>query len=192
MNQTTPQILTSSRLSWFRGWVCNGLGWISSFCLLVGLSACRHSELPVGMPSLNSRYTDHQPALSGSGQYVAFVTNRAGSHDLVLYDLRRQQFVELPRLNHWDAIAENPSISNNARYIVYLASDRARPDVELYDRITQQIQILTSGYRGWVRNPSISPEGRYIAFESSSHGQWDIEVIDRGSNIELDLLDERR
>lgn len=157
-----------------------------------GVMSCDRPTQSLGPVPLNSRFTDEQPSISGSGQYVAFVSNRDGMRNLVLYDITRQQFVELPRLNRQDAIAESPSISNNARYIVYIASDTGRPEVELYDRITRQARVMTAGYRGWVRNPSISPDGRYIAFESANHGQWDIQVIDRGPNIELDLLERKR
>lgn len=156
------------------------------------LVACDQGNVPAGPAELDSRYTDEQPALSGDGRFLAFVSNRNGTRGILLYDLRRQQFVNLPRLNRRDAIAETPSLSYTGRYIVYIASDRARPEVELYDRATQQIQVITTGYRGWVRNPSISPDGRYIAFETGIRGQWDIEMLDRGPNIELDIPDNQR
>jgi Tol biopolymer transport system component len=156
---------------------------------LVSLPACSPNELSPDSLQLDSRYNDEQPALSGDGRFVAFVSNREGARAILLYDRRQQQFVNLPRLNRRDAIAESPSLSYSGRYIAYIASDRARPELELYDRATQQTQVLTSSYRGWVRNPSISPDGRYIAFETGLRGQWDIEVLDRGANIELDLPD---
>jgi Tol biopolymer transport system component len=109
-----------------------------------------------------------------------------------MYDLQQRQFVNLPRLNRRDAIAESPSLSYSGRYIVYMASDSARPEIELYDRALQQPQVLTGGFRGWFRNPSISPDGRYVVFESGMRGQWDIEVLDRGPGVELDLPDFQR
>lgn len=154
--------------------------------LVTVLLGCNQTNRAIGPVALNSRYTDEQPALSGNGRFVAFVSNRDNRRKLLLYDLQQQQFVDLPGLNKPSAIAETPSISRNARYIVYIASDRGRPELFLYDRATRSSQILTQSYLGWVRNPSISPDGRYIAFESSSRGGWDIEVIDRGLNIELD------
>ncbi|MBD2086445.1 TolB family protein [Coleofasciculus sp. FACHB-542] len=166
-------------------WVKWGI-WFSMAGLVVACTPVNRSTGPV---ALNSRYTDEQPALSGNGRLLAFVSNRNGSRQIWLYDLQQRQFVDVPRLNRQDAIAENPSLSQNGRYIVYIASDQGRPEVELYDRSTKSSQILTMGYRGWVRNPSISPDGRYIAFESSSRGQWDVEVLDRGPNIELDIPD---
>lgn len=158
--------------------------------LLLALFACRSPPESTGPLPLNSLYTDEQPALSGSGRYLALVSNRDQRRRLLLYDLEEETFVPLPRLNRPDAIAESPSLSNNARYIVYVA-DNGRPEIELYDRVTHQAQVMTAGFRGWVRHPAISPDGRYIAFESSIRGQWDIQILDRGSRIELDLLDSR-
>ncbi|MBE9102343.1 TolB family protein [Vacuolonema iberomarrocanum] len=157
--------------------------------LMVSLTACDPSSSSLTASPLNSAYTDEQPAISGSGRYVSFVSNREGRRQLLLYDLQEQALVNLPRLNRRSTIAESPSISNNARYIVYVTSDRGRPEIELYDRITQVPRVLTTGFRGWVRNPTISPDGRYVAFESDQRGQWDIQIFDRGANVELDLLE---
>ena len=171
-----------------RSWLhcCVSLG-------VLGLvTACAQTELSTGPTSLNSRYNDEQPALSGDGRYVAFVSNRDGTRAIWMYDLQQRQFVNLPRLNRRDAIAESPSLSYSGRYIVYMASDSARPEIELYDRALQQPQVLTGGFRGWFRNPSISPDGRYVVFESGMRGQWDIEVLDRGPGVELDLPDFQR
>lgn len=155
-------------------------------CLVV---ACSPSDRLDGPSALNSRYTDEQPALSGNGRFLAFVSNRNGSRSILLYDLKQQQVIRLPRLNRRETIAENPSLSYTGRYIAFIISDQGKPEVALYDRATQQSQVLTQWYPGWVRHPSISPDGRYIVFESGSRGQWDIEVLDRGSNIELDIPD---
>lgn len=157
--------------------------------LMVTLVACNPAPAAQTQNSiaLESHYTDEQPALSGNGQFLVFVSNRDGDRKLIVYDLQKQQVVDLPRLNQPDTIAEHPSLSLTGRYITYITSDRGRPVVALYDRATQRSQILTSHYRGWVRNPNISPDGRYIVFETSRRGQWDIEVLDRGANVELDI-----
>lgn len=157
---------------------------------LMGLVvSCSSSNLPGQPVTLNSRYTDEQPALSGNGRFIAFVSDRNGSRQLMMFDLQQRRFVDLPRLNRPNAIAENPSLSYTGRYIAYIATDMGTPAIELYDRVMSRPQILTMGYRGWIKNPHISPDGRYIVFETSRRGQWDVEVFDRGSNIELDIPD---
>jgi Tol biopolymer transport system component len=176
-----PQV---ARKFGFGGW----LQWFIGLSLIGLLTACSQPTIPVvGSVDLDSRYNDEQPALSGDGRFLAFVSNRSGTRSILMYDLKQKQFVNLPRLNRQDAIAESPSLSYTGRYIAYVASDSARPEIEIYDRATQQPQVLTPGYRGWFRNPSISPDGRYVVFETGTRGQWDIEVLDRGSNIELDI-----
>jgi Tol biopolymer transport system component len=149
--------------------------------------ACGDSEIPIGSTALNSRYTEEQPALSGDGRFLAFVSHRNGAHQLLLYDLQKQGLIPTPRLNRRGSVIESPSLSYTARYIVYIISDQGRPVVGLYDRATQNSQVITPIYRGWVRNPSISPDGRYVVFETSIRGQWDVELLDRGPTIELDL-----
>lgn len=166
---------------------CWGFYQVVTLGLIGLLNSCSFvSQAPVS-PRLNSRYNDEQPSLSGDGRWLAFVSNRNGNRQILVYDLREQRLVDFPGLSLDNAIAESPSLSRTGRYLVYLSSLQGRPDVALYDRATKRTEILTLTYRGWVRNPQISPDGRYIVFETSRRGQWDIEVLDRGPTIELDI-----
>lgn len=164
---------------------------ISVVCLVLTLLVASCTTTPISFSmvdgAINSGATDEQPALSGNGRFLAFVSNRDGQHQLLFYDLRRRNYTTLVELRRSLAIIESPSLSYTARYIVYSANDSGRSEIYLYDRLTGQLEMLTRGYRSWVRHPSISPDGRYITFESPRRGQWDIEVIDRGPNIELDI-----
>ena len=153
------------------------------------LSSCGFVNHSQALGKLNSRYNDGQPALSGDGRWLALVSNRNGTSQILLYDLREQQLIDIPGLNQNNIVPDSPSLSLTGRYLVYVSSIRGRPDIALYDRATRQVELLTQGYRGWVRNPQISPEGRYIVFETAKRGQWDIEVFDRGPLIELDISD---
>lgn len=170
--------------AWLERWLCLGL----SLSIIILVIACSPDRTAMAA-SLNSRYSDEQPAISGNGRYLAFVSNRSGNHQLFLYDLQQQTSIPVPRLNRPGAIAESPSLSYTARYIVCIISNNEIPELVLYDRITQNTQVLSRRYQGWIRHPNISPDGRYIVFESSIRGQWDIEVFDRGSRVELDLPD---
>ncbi|MBE9114955.1 TolB family protein [Lusitaniella coriacea LEGE 07157] len=163
--------------------------WGMALSAMVALAGCDSSPTPTNSLGLNSRYNDEQPALSGDGRWLAFVSNRNGSNQIAVYDLRQRRFVDLPGLNQSSAIAQNPSLSLTGRYITYIINDRGRPEISLYDRETQQSEILSQRYSSWVRNPKISPDGRYVVFETARRGQWDVEVLDRGPNIELDVPD---
>jgi Tol biopolymer transport system component len=163
------------------------ISWSLIFSLVTLVGSCGSNDIPIGPSSLNSRYTEEQPALSGNGRFLAFISNRNGNQQLLIYDLQERRFIRTPGLNRAETIAESPSLSYTGRYIAYITSDQGKPVVALFDRATQQPQILTPIYRGWVRNPHISPDGRYVVFETASRGQWDIEVLDRGPNIELDI-----
>ncbi|MEA5580080.1 hypothetical protein VB620_01850 [Nodularia harveyana UHCC-0300] len=170
-----------------RFWLQKPIYWSLVFSFSSLLLSCSANNIPIGSTSLNSRYTEEQPALSGNGRFLAFISNRNGSHQLLVYDLQEQRLVNTPGLNRPQTITESPSLSYTGRYIAYLTSDQGRPVVAMYDRATQKSQIVTPTYRGWVRNPGISLDGRYIVFESARRGQWDVEVLDRGPNIELDI-----
>lgn len=157
--------------------------------LVTLVSGCSAGGIQTGEISLNSRYNDEQPALSGDGNWLAFVSNRNGTNQIILYNIQEKRFQDLPGLNRNQILVENPRLSVTARYIVYITNSQGRPDVALYDRLTGNSQLLTLGYRSWVRNPAISQDGRYIVFETARRGQWDVEVLDRGPGVELDIPD---
>lgn len=163
-----------------------------SIGLLSVLSACGSPQLPEGTAGINSRYNDQEPSLSGDGRYLAWVSNRNGRHQVLLYDLSGEQYVPLPGLNPKNVLTESPSLSRTGRYLVYLVSRQGRPEIALYDRIVEETEILTASYRHWVRNPDIDLDGRYIVFETARRGQWDVEVLDRGPEVELDIPDGTR
>jgi Tol biopolymer transport system component len=165
--------------------LCHCRRWAIILIAIGFLSACGTGDLPPSPLALNSYYTEEQPALSGNGRFLAYLSNRDGQRQILMYDLEERRFVALPGLNLRGTIAQSPSLSYTGRYLVYLAGNRDLPAIELYDRLTQQTQIL-SGYQGWVGHPSLSEDGRYIAFETGQHSQLDIKILDRGSNIEFD------
>ncbi|MEA5618890.1 hypothetical protein VB711_13730 [Cronbergia sp. UHCC 0137] len=168
-------------------WLQTSIRWSLVFGLTGLLISCGAGDVILGSNALNTRYTEEQPALSGNGRLLAFVSNRNGNQQLLLYDLENQSFIATPGLNRRDTVAESPSLSYTGRYVCYMTSDQGRMVVGLYDRANQKSQIITPTYRGWLKSPSISPDGRYVVFESAGRGRWDIEVLDRGPTVELDI-----
>ncbi|NES99323.1 MAG: TolB family protein [Sphaerospermopsis sp. SIO1G2] len=170
-------------------WLQKPVRWSLVFSFASLLISCNSADIPIGVSSLNSRYTEEQPALSGNGRFLAFVSNRNGNQQLLLYDLETESFIPTPGLNRRETIAESPSLSYTGRYICYLTSDQGRQVIALYDRALQKSQVITPAYPSWIRNPDISADGRYVVFESARRGRWDIEVLDRGPTVELDIPD---
>ena len=156
-------------------WQRRLFGSVSIFTLTL-ITACSSMDSPQTSLSLNSRYLEEQPAISGDGRTLAFISNRNGNSQIYVYNLRQRRFMNLPGLNRSGEISQSPSLSRTGRYIVYICSIEGRPDIVLYDRAIERSQIITERYRSWVRNPRISPNGRYIVFETARRGQWDIEL----------------
>lgn len=163
--------------------------WTALLLGVLALTGCDRGPQPIQTVTLNSRFTEDQPAISGDGQVVALITNRNGASELALYDLERKRFLDVSRVNAGDNLIQSPSLSRTGRYVVYVVNDRGRPAIALYDQAIDQVDYITRQYRSWVRNPQISPDGRYITFETARRGQWDVEIFDRGPDIEPDLVD---
>ncbi len=142
----------------------------------------------VGGGGINSQAPDQFPAYSADGQYLAFASDRNGSRDVFLYDLRNRRIIPLAEINRPNSSQDQPSISATARYLTYVTDERGKPDIWVYDRQRRAVENLTLYLPGSVRNPTISADGRQIAFESSRLGQWHIELVDRGTDTELDHL----
>jgi Tol biopolymer transport system component len=158
-----------------------------SLFLALLVTGCSFSNSNVSPGTVNGRWSDEEPSLSGDGRWLAFVSNRSGNQRIWLYDLQERHYEELAGLYAGQEIVDSPSLSRTGRYLVYRVTIEGRPVIALHDRLTRRSELVTQNYRGAVRNPSISPDGRYIVFEAARKGQWDIETLDRGSNIELDI-----
>jgi Tol biopolymer transport system component len=172
---------SSFALRWFLSWQ----QLILVFSLVIVVGAWDQALAIESFAPLNSGYAEQQPALSGDGRYLAFVSDRLGGQQIFVYDLQQQQFLNL-QLNQPHAVMDSPSLSATGRYIVYAVSFQGKSEIYLYDRATRRSQVLIQRYLGEVRHPHISAEGRYVVFEGSQAGRWDIEVFDRGAAIELD------
>lgn len=114
-----------------------------------------------------------------NGEYLVFVSDRNGSHDIYLYNVAERQLFDLPGLNSLDSSASDPSISEDGRYIAYLDSRLGIADIYVYDRDTGLKRNLTEGLQAEVRRPVMSADGSRIVFEANENGQWDILVYAR-------------
>jgi Tol biopolymer transport system component len=122
--------------------------------------------------SLNSNASELSPSISG--EYLTFVSDRNGSQDVYLFDLKNRRLINLPGLNAFNEIASSPSVSEDGLIIVFASSIEGKTRIYLYNRETQQKRSLTENVRGEVRNPTISADGSTVAFEVAEDGQWDL------------------
>ena len=148
------------------------------------------------------------PAISGDGRYVAFVSD---AHDLVVGDTNgtRQDVFVRDRLNRttervsvsdigspWDG-GNDPSINVDGRYVAFAGSDYIVPDdtngcsdVFVRDRLNRRTELVSSSTVGVPANgcnwlPSVSSDGRYVAFVSHSYSTSNLVAypIPVGGNI---------
>ncbi|MEM9245055.1 MAG: Tol biopolymer transporter periplasmic protein [Cyanobacteria bacterium P01_F01_bin.153] len=166
--------------------------WLGLAIAAAGLTGCMGGRL-VRYPSdinganpnsLNSGFAERSPHLAGS--YLVFVSDRRGSQDIYLYNLRSRQSLPLPGLNSLDTITSSPSVSDDGQWVAFAASRQGRSRILVYNTRTRQISDITGNLPAEVRSPMISADGRRITFEVNRNGQWDIALFTRqGQPINL-------
>ena len=118
------------------------------------------------------------PAFAAGKKLLAFEAwNRPGGSgrwDVVLYDMTRGEFVELPLLNTAMHDERKPSISTDGRWIAFTtnrASRESLTDVALYDRSVSE-RFLPTGLNSPAMDtePALSADGRWLAFVSDRPG----------------------
>jgi Tol biopolymer transport system component len=111
----------------------------------------------VGGRGLNSPALEIEPQIAS--QYIAFISDRNGSQDVYLYDVRERRLIDLPGLNSFDEIASHPTVSEDGQYIVFTLSRQGQSDIYIYDRTTLIKRNLTGNLLAEVRHPIISADG---------------------------------
>lgn len=170
-----------------------GLRWrLVVMAVAAGLTGCMGgrlvrypSDLNGANPSsLNSGFSERSPHIAGA--YLVFVSDRRGSQDIYLYNLRSRQSLPLPGLNSLDTITSSPSVSEDGRWVAFAAQRQGRSRIVVYNTRTRQISDITRNLPAEVRSPMISADGRRITFEVNRNGQWDIALFTRqGQPINL-------
>ena len=132
-----------------------GIGYLILLLNLAGI-LYGQSEIP------KSSY-DGQPVWSPDGNLIAFVSDRAGSHDIWIMDSQGGNLVNLtPGLR--DSIELFPKWSPNGDSILFLSDSEDEFDILVAAVDTGIVLNLTSGINESVGWPVWSPNGEFIAF----------------------------
>ena len=123
--------------------------------------------------------SDDMPAPNVDGSRIAFVSDRNGPLDVLLWN--RTGGVSTPALTAGPSVETEPSLSANGRWLAF-ASDRAGGaggyDVYLYDVTGDSLITLTGlNSAGDDRHPSVSADGDVLVFQSNrtgGGGQFDL------------------
>jgi Tol biopolymer transport system component len=126
-------------------------------------------------------YSDWAPSPSQDGSRIAFVSDRAGTPDIYIWDKATKSLINLPDLISAGNDVD-PSMSFDGRWLAF-ASDRAGGiggyDIELYDTLAKAFITLPAMTTSDERHPAISQNGNYIVFQSQQPGLggWDLRIL---------------
>ncbi|HEY6196230.1 MAG TPA: hypothetical protein VI504_14435 [Candidatus Eisenbacteria bacterium] len=141
----------------------------------------------VPLPGLDAPggFDDDMPAPNVDGGRIAFVTNRAGTHDVKVWDRATGIGAFTFLASAGDDI--EPSLSSNGRWLAYASNNAGAGgyDVFLYDLVADSLVSLTGlNSAGDDRHPSISSDGDVIVFQSNragGGGQYDLYLFTRST-----------
>ena len=125
------------------------------------------------------------PALSGSGTYLAVITEQRGRQTVQLRSLRDGSIRALPQLARHQPHS-SPSLSWNARYLALITQHGSRRLAVVTDRLNGRIHPLPlPGGRDPIRL-SLAPDGQRLALEVTDQGFWRVELLDLSKLLEPD------
>lgn len=88
--------------------------------LVTLVSGCSAGGIQTGEISLNSRYNDEQPALSGDGNWLAFVSNRNGTNQIILYNIQEKKISRPTRTKSQSNLSRESSLKcYSSLYSIY-------------------------------------------------------------------------
>jgi Tol biopolymer transport system component len=145
--------------------------------------AVRRISAPTGNVSGSSAFSA-SPAVSATGQYVAFVSSLGGGRDVYIHDANLGTTTRvsvgrggtLPNARTWA-----PTISADGKYVAFVSAasnlvaddDNQLPDIFVTDWQIGSAELVSRTAKGRSGNdasynPSISGDGRFIAFQSEA------------------------
>lgn len=150
----------------------------------------------VDLPELaNTPNAQFSPSLSADGSLLAVTAwSRPGQNprwDAMLFDVGRQQRLDLPGLNTAETDERRVALSPDGHWLAFTtnaADGEGLTDIRLYDRRTRAVDELREmNSAGSDSFPGLSRDGRYICFVSDRGGGMDVLLFDREERRLVDL-----
>lgn len=137
------------------------------------------APMPQPITPLNSRLeaigANREPALSG--RWLALISGRGGREQVLLFDLERQQPVDLPGLNRADAQPVSVSVDAAGERIALVRQLEGRTELVLYRRSVQSMQQIPMLPSGVARQVQLQADGRQLAVQLSRGGIWQVDLV---------------
>lgn len=137
------------------------------------------APMPQPITPLNSRMeaigANREPALSG--RWLALISGRGGREQVLLFDLERQQPVDLPGLNRADAQPVSVSVDAAGERIALVRQLEGRTELVLYRRSVQSLQQIPMLPSGVARQVQLQADGRQLAVQLSRGGIWQVDLV---------------
>ena len=125
------------------------------------------------------------PALSGSGEWLAVISDRRGRPTVQLRRLSDGSVVSVPQLSRHQPHS-SPSLSWNGRYLAVITQRGRRRLAVVTDRLNGRMHPLPlPGGREPVML-SLAPDAQQIALQVTDQGRWRVELLDLSDVLEPD------
>jgi Tol biopolymer transport system component len=126
------------------------------------------------------------PALSGSGQWLASLVLRDGTPTLLLQEQPSGRRVPLPELRRLTP-HRSPSLSWNGRYVALIVQQGPRRVAVVQDRANGRLHRLQLPMGFDPERLSLAPDGRRVAISAVGQGRLQVQLFDLAGLLEPDL-----
>ncbi len=115
-------------------------------------------------PGLNTPANETHPVLSADGRLLAYESDADGNLDLRLYDLARQQPVDMDFLN--SPVADyRPALDGDGGHLAFVSRRGGQADIYVYDTRAGTYLELPGVNSDWEESaPALSDDGRFLSF----------------------------
>lgn len=145
----------------------------------------------VALPGLDTTaaFNDFSPSCDSTARRIAFVSDRAGQRDVMVWDRDSTGVLALPDLASPEDDDE-PSITPGGRYVAFSSDRPSGPGgrrIYLYDLAARAFVALPGvDANGDDRQPSLSADAMRIAFQSNRSlgtALWDVWIYERAGSV---------